>query len=179
MFTIENSILLIIDVQGKLAPLMHDKERVIRHIQGLIQAAQHLAIPIIFTEQVPEKIGPTIPELTRLLHHHKPIVKTAFSCCGEKEFTEHLRQINRHQVIVTGIETHVCVCQTVSDLLAMDYHVQAVADAVSSRALENKAIGLRRMESLGAVITSAEMIITELIRTSRHPKFKEILGLIK
>lgn len=179
MFSPGNSILIVIDVQGKLAYLVHDKEKIFKHIQALIQAANHLDIPVIYTEQVPEKIGGTIPEIKFYLNNHQPIRKASFSCAGEKTFWDELKKNRRSQLIVAGIETHVCVYQTVADLLGKRYPVQVVADAVSSRSLDDKAIALDRMKSLGAVLTSTEMIITELLKTSNHKKFKEILGLIK
>ncbi len=179
MFTPENTVLLVIDVQGRLAYLMHEKEKIFKHIQALIQMARHLSIPIIYTEQVPEKIGVTIPEIKNSLQDHQPIIKKTFSCCGEPQFLKHLSSFKRKQIIVCGIETHVCVYQTVSDLLDKKYSIQVVLDAISSRTKENNDLAIDRMKMLGAVMTSTEMIATELLRTSAHPKFKEILNLIR
>ena len=179
MFSINDSLLLVIDVQGQLAYLMHEKEKLFKHMQALIQAAGHLNIPIIYTEQVPEKIGTTVPEITQYLSHLKPIKKKTFSCCGEDQFLKALKSFRRKQIIVCGIETHVCVYQTVSDLVNKKYQVQVVADAVSSRTYENKTLALERIKSLGVPITATEMIICELLKTSNHEKFKEILKLIK
>ena len=179
MFSINNSVLLVIDVQGKLAHLMHDKDRLFKNIQGLIKAAHHLDIPVLCTEQVPHKIGPTISEIASQLKNEKFIVKISFSCCGEKQFVQQLKALKRKQIVICGIETHVCVYQTVADLVDMKYEIQVVADAVSSRTSENKELALTRIQSIGATLTSTEMIITELLKTSQHPKFKEILGLIR
>lgn len=179
MFTIDKSVLVVIDIQGKLAQLAHDKERTYKHVQALIKAAQALDIPILWTEQVPEKIGPTIDEVASLLHYLKPIRKLTFSCYLEKAFVDTLKKIGRKQVIICGIETHVCVYQTVADLVAQKYEVQVVVDAVSSRAKENKDWALERIRSTGATLTATEMIICELLRTSEHPRFKEVLSLIK
>ena len=179
MFTIQNSFLLVIDVEGKLAFLMHEREKLFRNITKLIEACRILDIPIIFTEQVPEKIGQTVPEILDLLKNESPVVKASFSCCGSISFLNKLKRFKRKQIIVTGIETHVCVYQTVYDLLAQKFEIQVVADAVSSRGLENKQTALERMNNSGARLTSAEMIICELLKTSKHPKFKEIIGLIK
>ena len=179
MFTIEKSLLLVIDVQGKLARLMFDKEQLFRNIQALIQMARFLEIPILYTEQVPEKIGPTIPEIANYLHNLPPIRKASFSCCQEEEFLKKLEFYKRPQIIVCGMETHVCVYQTAADLLEHKYEVQVVADAVSSRTKENKQLALEQLKGLGAALTSAEMIGCELLRTSQHEKFKEILSLIK
>ena len=179
MFDIAKTVLLVIDVQGKLAALVHDKEKVYRHIEALIKTAQILNIPILYTEQVPEKIGKTIPVLERLLKSAAPITKSSFSCCGSKEFLQRINALNRKQVVVAGIEAHVCVYQTAADLLSLKFDVQVVADAVSSRNADNVCIALERMKKLGADLTSTEMIITELLRTAEHPSFREIIKLIK
>ena len=128
---------------------------------------------------MPEKIGKTAPEIAGLLKNHTPTTKACFSCCGEDSFTQKLNALNRKQVIVTGIEAHVCVYQTVCDLLGMGYDVQVVGDAVSSRTEENKHFAIDRIKSLGGGITSTEMILCELIKTSQHPRFKAVMGLIK
>ncbi len=179
MFTTDRSVLLVIDVQGKLAQLMYERDRVVRNIQAMIKAAQILDIPILWTEQVPEKIGPTIDEIASLLHYLKPIRKKIFSCYLEKAFADAFKKINRRQVIICGIETHVCVYQTVADLAGHKFDVQVVADAVSSRTKENRELGLAHIRGIGAALTCTEMIICELLRTSEHPKFKDVLSLIK
>ena len=179
MFTADRSVLLVIDVQGKLASLMYERDRVVKNIQAMIKAAQILDIPILWTEQAPEKLGPTIDEIASLLHYLKPIPKKAFSCYLEKTFVSALRKTKRNQAIVAGIEAHVCVYQTVVDLVAQKYEIQVVTDAVSSRTKENKDLALERIRSAGATLTAAEMIICELLRTSEHKNFKEVLNLIK
>ena len=131
--------MLIIDVQGKLSSLMHEKDELIRHIVGLIRVADIFNMPIIFTEQAPEKIGTTIPEIAESFNGRKPIAKHSFSCCGDKDFMRQLKALYRKQVIVAGIEAHVCISQTVCDLLAQHYEVQVVSDAISSRAEADKA----------------------------------------
>ncbi len=179
MFSPEQSVLVVIDVQGKLAHLTYDKDKLFSNIQALIKVAKYLKIPILLTEQMPEKIGATVTEVASLLKNVKPIKKTSFSCCGQGEFITALRQEKRKEIIVCGIETHVCVYQTVFDLREQQYDVQVVVDAVSSRTAENKQIALDRMKTLGADLTCTEMLATELLRTAKHEKFKEILSLIK
>ena len=179
MFSIKKTLLLVVDVQGKLAYLMHDKDKLFKNIQGLIQAARILEIPVIYTEQVPEKIGKTIPEIAQFLPNQNPVEKASFSCWAEEALQRKIRSFMKKEIIVCGIETHVCVYQTVSDLIDQSYKVQVVADAVSSRTEENRNYALDRMKSIGGGLTSTEMIITELIKTSQHPKFKEILNLIR
>ncbi len=178
-FSPEKAVLVVIDVQGKLAYLMHDREMLFKHIQALILAADYLNVPVIFTEQVPDKIGFTVPEIANHFKTRKPIIKETFSCFGAKEFQKVLSSLKRKEIILCGIETHVCLFQTAYDLLEAKYNVQVVADAVSSRTKENKEIALKRLELLGADLTSAEMLATELLNTSKHPKFKEVLKLIR
>ena len=179
LLTPSESVLLVIDVQGKLAYLMHERDMLFKHMQALIKAAKILSIPIFYTEQVPEKIGSTIPEIKNLLVDEKPIHKTAFSCYLEPKFVKALKETKRKNVIVIGIETHVCVFQTVADLVYHKYNVNVVADAVSSRTGLNKTIAIDRMREMGVTITATEMIATELLRDSTHPHFKEILSLIR
>ncbi len=179
MFLPESAVLLIVDVQGKLAHLMHGKKELILHIGGLIRVAHFLDIPIIITEQAPDKIGKTIPEISKLLKDHQPIAKTSFSCCGQSEFMRKLQDLNRKQVIVTGIEAHVCIYQTVCDLLNHQFEVQVVGDAVSSRTEANKEFALKRIRATGGDVTSTEMIVCELLRSSEHEKFREVIRLIQ
>jgi nicotinamidase-related amidase len=171
--------LVIVDVQGKLAQLMHNNEVLFRNICILIESARILDIPILWCQQSPDSLGPTVRQIAELLRDNTPIDKSSFSCCGEEQFSEELRQLNRRQVILTGIETHVCVYQTAVDLLRTGYEVHAVADAVSSRTLENRQIGLSRMQQEGAKIGSTEMALFEILRDAAHPKFKQIARLIK
>lgn len=178
-FTPNQSVLVVIDVQGRLAYLMHDKEVLFKHIQALIQAADHLGIPVLFTEQVPQKIGFTVPEVADYFKGRKPILKETFSCFGSTEFQKKLSALKRKQIILCGIETHVCLYQTAVDLKEAKYEVQVVADAVSSRAKENKDAALRLMEHFGVTLTATEMLACELLKTSVHPKFREVLKLIR
>ena len=171
---------MVIDVQGKLARLMHQKESFLANVERMVKGVQILEIPIIWTEQVPEKLGDTIPQLREsLLKTTQPLAKVSFSCCGNQPFTEHLKAIDRTQILMTGLETHICVYQTTLDLLDMGYEVQLVADAISSRAAENKQIGLARMQTAGAGLTSTEMALFELLRVAEGDKFRAISKLVK
>jgi nicotinamidase-related amidase len=179
MFSQENAVLLIVDVQGKLARMMYQRDELIRHIGGLIQVADFLEIPILITEQAPDKIGTTIPEISKFLKGRKPVPKVTFSCCGEERFLRALEALGRKQIIMTGIEAHVCIYQTVRDLIDRHYEVQVVGDAVSSRTETNKRFALERIRAFGGDVTSTEMIVCELIKTAHHPKFREVISLIK
>lgn len=179
MLDIGNCCLAVVDVQGKLSQLMHNKESLFKNIRILIQAAQILEIPILWCQQVPDALGPTVPEIAELLTGIEPINKAAFSCCDADQFRDKLRTMRRNQVLLCGIESHVCVYQTAVDLLAKGLVVNVVADAVSSRTHENKQIGIDRMAASGAAITCVEMALFELLRTAEHPQFRQIAKLIK
>ncbi|MFH1568065.1 MAG: hydrolase [Gemmatimonadota bacterium] len=171
--------LVVVDVQGKLATLMHDREALYRNLQILIAGSQVLRLPIFWLEQYPQGLGPTIPEVAELLGDLKPLPKVCFSGCGDDEFRRRVRTSGRCQLLLCGIEAHICVYQTTRDLLAEGYHVELVADAVSSRTAANRQIGLDRAARLGAHITSVEMALFELLRVAGGPEFKEIARLVK
>lgn len=168
-----------VDVQGKLAQLMHAKEVLFKNIQILIQAARILDIPILWCQQCPAALGPTVPDIAELLAGNDPINKSAFSCCGDETFNTRLNELSRRQVLLCGIETHVCIYQTAVDLLRKGFAVDVPADAVSSRTLENKQIALQRMAAKGVNIGSVEMALFELLRTAEHPKFRQVAKLVK
>ena len=179
MLDILKSLLVIVDVQGKLAQLMHNKDTLFKNIGILIKAAKLLDIPILWCQQCPESLGATAPEIAELLADDKPINKAAFSCCGEENFNIRLNASSRQQIILCGIETHVCIYQTAFDLLRKGFYVDVIADAVSSRILDNKQLALSRMSAGGINISCTEMALFELLKTAEHPKFKNIAKLIK
>jgi len=179
----ETSVLLLIDVQGRLAQLMDGKEELFDSLQTLIKGMSILKVPVIWVEQLPEKLGATIPEVALLMQELmpdvKPIPKSSFSCCANVEFMEKFSAINRKQVLVVGIETHICVYQTALDLLNRGCEVQVVADCVSSRKKENKEIGIRRIVQAGGAETTTEMIIFELMKAAEGDAFKKMVKVIK
>ncbi len=180
MLKVDNTALLVIDIQGKLAHLMYDKDSFFSNVERMISGAQVLGVPIIWTEQVPEKLGETIPQLRDLLlESTHPVSKISFSCCGEESFRQQLTALNRQQLLITGLETHICVHQTTADLLEMGYEMQIVTDAVSSRTAENRQLGITRMHDAGATLTSTEMALFELLRSATGAKFKAISKLVK
>lgn len=179
MLDIQNCCLVIVDIQGKLARLMYDKQVLFKNIQILIKTANILNIPILWCQQCPDALGPTIPEIAQLLSDNEPIDKSAFSCCGAEQFNIKLNESKRQQVLLCGIETHVCIYQTAADLLAKGFSVDVIADAVSSRTPENKQIAINRMAAEGINISCTETALFELLRTAEHPQFKHIAKLIK
>jgi nicotinamidase-related amidase len=179
MFILENTVLIIVDVQGKLAQLMHNKEALFEGLKKIIKGAKVLEIPIIWVEQNPKGLGPTIPEVAELLTDIKPISKVSFSCLGKKGFVSRLKELNRKQVLIAGIETHICVYQTTIGLLNSGYEVEVITDAVSSRIPENKNIGIEKMKTAGAGVTSVETALFELLKVAEGPKLKEVLKIVK
>ena len=179
MLTTENSALVLVDVQGKLAQAMHAKDRFFDSIIRLVKGAQILELPILWNEQNPDGLGPTIPEIAELLSDQNPLSKLSFSCCGNEEFIKELQMLNRPNMLIAGIETHVCVYQTAADLVDMNYDVQIVADAVASRTPENKQIGLEKCRQAGAGLTSTETVLFELLKIAKGDKFKEIITVVK
>ncbi len=175
----EHTALVIVDVQGKLARLMHDKDNLFKNIRILIQGAKLIGLPIIWMEQVPGKLGPTIPEISELLTDMKPIAKSAFSCARNEEFNHRLEELHVHGILLAGIETHVCVYQTAVDLLEKGYHIEVVADAVSSRTEFNKEIGLDRILLAGGSVTSVETVLFELQQNAAGERFKQLVKLVK
>jgi nicotinamidase-related amidase len=179
MLTVDDSVLLIIDVQEKLLRVMFEKEPLFSNLQQLIKGCSLLGIPVVFTEQNPAGLGGTVLELKELVTVFEPVVKFSFSCCAESGFNEKLKNLGRRQVIVCGIESHICVYQTSMDLLAGGYEVHLVGDCVSSRTSINKELAVRRMISEGVKLTGLEMCLFELLRTSKAQQFKAISALIK
>lgn len=175
----ETTVLLLVDIQGKLAQLMHEKASLFENLQKLVKGIRALEVPVLWVEQNPAGLGPTIPEVADLLPDLRPMAKMSFSACGEPRFVSALAETGRKQVLIAGIETHICVYQTAVDLLAAGHAVHVVADAVSSRSAVNKAIGIEKMNAAGAVLTSVETALFELLRVAQGDAFKAIAGIVK
>ncbi|MCB2204780.1 hydrolase [bacterium] len=179
MLTTEHAMLLVIDVQGKLAELVHRSGQVQNNTRILIEGSKVLGLPVVATEQYPKGLGHTVDAVASALGDAPVIEKSSFSCCGERDFDLKLNELHKTDIIVCGIETHVCVYQTVRDLLALGYNVHIVTDAVSSRTEENWKLGVRKCETLGAKLTSTEMLLFELLQVSGTEQFKAISKLVK
>ncbi len=175
----DKAVLVVVDVQGKLAQLMADKEHLFDNLQLAIRGFQLLSVPVLWLEQVPDKLGPTIPEVAELLGDQAPIAKTSFGCMGCDAFREALSESGRTQVILVGIEAHICVYQSAIQLMEAGYSVTVLEDAVSSRTLDNCQIGLDRMAQSGAAISSIEMALFELQRVAEGPEFKALAALVR
>lgn len=179
MLKAQEAVLVIVDVQGKLATLMHDKENFYDNVIRMIRGARVLGLPTIWNEQLPDKLGPTIDRIKVELSDKEPLVKKAFSCCGNPSFVSALQQTGRKQVLLVGMESHVCVYQTARDLLAQGYEVFVIADAVSSRTPENKEIGIKAMMQVGARIACVEMVLLDLMQVAEGDRFRQVLHVIK
>lgn len=179
---IAHSQLVVVDIQTRLAAAMAeaDRQRVIRNAAILTQAAGLLEIPTIASEQYAKGLGPT--EEAVAWHFPKDFTavdKTCFSCCGHEPFLSALAANRRQQVVLTGMESHVCVLQTAIELQSDGYQVFVVSDAVCARSPENHRNALRRMAGVGVVVTNTESVLFEWLRDARHPRFKDISALIK
>jgi nicotinamidase-related amidase len=179
MLSLEKTVLIIVDVQGKLAQLMYKKNELFENLQKIIRGMQVLDVPIIHMEQYPEGLDSTVPEVASLLTDVESISKTSFSCWGSDGFKKSLKSTGRRQVVIAGIETHICVYQTTIDLLREGYEVQVVSDAVSSRTKKNRDIAISKLQNFGAFLTTTEMALFELIKVGSGEKFKELIKIVK
>jgi nicotinamidase-related amidase len=173
--------LIVVDIQEKLFPPIWQKEQLLRNSQLLIRLSRILSIPALVTTQYAKGLGGTVPEIASLLPESSPIDKLMFSCFGSDVFCSLLKRLpgQRNTVLLCGMEAHICVMQTALAALREGYLVHVAADAVSSRTESNWRIGLDRMRDAGAVISSAEMMIYELLRSSGAPAFREMLPYLK
>lgn len=177
----EQCALFVVDIQDKLLPPIWQKERLVRNSQLLIRMAGILKIPTIVSTQYAKGLGNTVPEIASLLPESAPIDKVMFSCFGSDVFCSMLKRLpgQRTTVLLCGMETHICVMQTALAALREGYNVHVASDAVSSRVEWNWRIGLDRMRAAGAVISSTEMVVYELLRSSGSPAFRELLPYLR
>jgi len=179
LITADRSCLLVIDIQGKLAPTMADTQMVTDNSALLLKAAGVLGVPILVSEQYPRGLGPTLPQLAALVPPDSMVEKVHFSCMDDDGFARRFRKIGRSQAVLVGIEAHVCVLQTAEQLLEAGCDVFVVADATSSRTTANHEAALERMRADGAQIVTTEMVAFEWLAKAGTPEFKEISALIK
>lgn len=179
MLTIDNSFLLLVDVQGKLANMMHKRKELFENMTTLIQGIKILELPVIWMEQYPKGLGETIDEIKPLLDGYTPYAKTSFGCGGDEAIMGAIEALDRKQVIVAGIETHVCVYQSCMQLLEKGYDVTLMADCTSSRTKFNKKTALKTMRNRGIKLSTIEMLLFELMHHAGCDKFKQISQLVK
>ncbi len=177
----ENCALLVIDIQEKLLPPIYERERLVRNSQLLIRLARILDVPVIASTQYAKGLGKTVSDVASLLPNGDIVDKLQFYCFGSDVFCSLVKNLpgNRNTMLLCGMETHICVMQTALAALRNGYLVHVASDAVSSRSEWNWKVGLERMRAAGAIISSTEMMIYELLRASGTPAFKEILPHLK
>ena len=172
--------LAVIDMQESFRQPIPDFAELAVRVALVAHAAQLLGVTVVVTEQYPKGLGHTAGEIRAVLPEaFEPIEKTAFSSCGAQEFVSQLERAGARQVLLCGIEAHVCVNQTAHDLLARGYQVHLLTDCISSRAEQNRQVGIEKMRQSGALPSSTEMALFELMRDARHEQFKAIQKLIK
>jgi nicotinamidase-related amidase len=173
--------LVVVDIQQKLLPPIHEKERLLRNASLLIRLAKILDLPVLVTTQYAKGLGDVVPEIAELLPESARMDKTEFSCFGSDEFCGAMKALprKRNTVLVCGMETHICVMQTGLAALNRGYLVHVASDAVGSRSELNWKVGLERLRDAGAVISSTEMMMYELLRGSGTPAFKQLLPYLK
>jgi nicotinamidase-related amidase len=175
-----NAAVLVIDIQSRLTPAMPQDTlaRVVKYTRALVGMAKELGLPVLATEQYPKGLGPLIPEVKDVLPS-PPLEKVHFSCGADPAFSAALEKTRRRQVIVCGMETHVCVFQTVRDLVGQGYEVHVCTDAVSSRTEEHRRTGLELCREAGAILTTAETAIFDLLHQAGTAEFKKVSALVK
>ena len=177
---LEDSLVLIIDVQEKLLNAVFNKEQVEKKSAIVAEAAKILGIPVIVTEQYPKGLGNTIPAVKDALAEDTEIFeKTAFSALNNEEILEAIKKHNKKQILIFGIETHICVSQTTAAFRELGYEVSVIKDACGSRAEEEYLAGLERMKDNGAYIITTEIALFEWLKGAKHPNFKAVQALIK
>ncbi len=176
----DKAVLVVIDIQERLVPAMPQDVylRLRNSVAMLIEMAGLLGIPVVATEQYPKGIGHTVPELAAACHE-TVIEKVSFGCCGEPTFLEALKKTGRTQVLVTGMEAHVCVYQTVLGLLEDGYYVHLIRDAICSRNKIDYLAAVANAEQSGAVVTTAETVMFQLLQESTHEQFRAVSKLVK
>ncbi len=175
----DRSALVIIDVQEKLFPHVHESERLLARIDLLITGARLMGVPILLTEQYPKGLGPTIPQIRESIPEIQPLPKMDFSCAAGDAFREKLAALHRDQIILTGIEAHICVAQTALDLTHKGERVIVAADAVSSRRPFDVKIALGRLKQSGLMLSTAESVVFEWLRRAGTDEFKAIQPKLK
>lgn len=173
----DDALLVVVDMQEPFLRGIHNPKPLLDNVRLLVQAANILQVPVLATTQYAARMGSVIPELSSLLP--LPQDKLCFSCAGQSDFMQALRNTQRRQVLLCGVETHICVSQTALDLTAQGFQVHVAADAVSSRSLEKHKLGMERLRDSSVLPCAAEAAVYELLSEAGTPEFKSVLALIK
>ena len=179
MLDVENSLLLVIDIQERLVASL-DKDVIVSKVGKLVDAANILDVPVVISEQYPKGLGHTVPIISEKLKSETPIVeKCSFSLLREEGFLDKIKSYGKKQIVICGIETHICVHQTAAELMDAGFEVVVAKDACASRNKYEFKQGIEAMQENGAKISCLEIILFEWLRSAKHPKFKEVQALIK
>jgi len=179
MLKTDNALALAIDFQERMMPVINDQEELTRRSAIFLRGCRILGVPVLVTQQYTRGLGETIPEVKEALGDFEPIEKITFSCYGNKEFRDKLEKTDKKDILVTGVEAHICVQQTVLDLLESGHTVYIIADCIGSRFENDRQISMRRMEQAGAILTTMESVLFEMMVSADHPGRKEISNLVK
>lgn len=175
----KDSVLIVIDVQERLVPAMQAPAKTLSNTKVLLNAARENSVPIILTEQYPEGLGHTIPDILKAAGPAEVISKLHFSCMEDEKFAAAFRKMGRKQAVIVGMEAHICVVQTAASLMEEGFEVFVVSDATASRTLESEQACLARMSAAGANIVTTEMVVFEWLGKAGTPAFKKLLPTIK
>ncbi len=175
----EDAVLLVVDIQEKLAAVMKERDTVVGNNLHMIELAKMIGMPVMVTEQYPRGLGKTVAEIREALPFYRPVEKMTFDCCGQPAFLEELKEHNKRSVVLTGMETHICVLQTCLGLLKGGINVHIARDAICSRTEENWKTGVEFMREAGAVVTSTETVLFQLLKAAGTEEFKKISQRIK
>ncbi|MFH0911882.1 MAG: hydrolase [Planctomycetota bacterium] len=186
LLSAERAVLVVVDIQERLLPVISDGQEVAANTVRLIRGAKELGVPIVLTEQYPKGLGPTVPKVREAVEEARAasrkvayVAKTAFGCTGDEAFVRALKELGRKQVVLCGIEAHICVLQTALGLIAEGYETFVAADAVGSRKMSHCILALKRLMQAGATLAVTESVLYEMLRDSGHPAFKAICRLVK
>jgi len=175
----DNVAIVVVDIQERLMAAMKHAKKVYRNTNIMLEASRHLGLPVVVTEQYPKGLGHTVDEVKSCIPAYEPIEKITFSCCGQDNFMDSVDALGRKKIILLGSETHVCVYQTCLDLLEAGYNVHLLRDAVCSRSKENYMAALELMGNAGAVITTTETVLFQMLVKAGGEEFKAISRLVK
>jgi len=179
MLTTDTTLAVVIDFQEKMMPVIRNQEDIIKKSATFIEGCRLLGVPVLITQQYTKGLGETVAPIKQALLDFEPIEKISFSCYDSEEFYDKLKAHEKNSVFILGVESHICVQQTVLDLLPYDYDVHVLADCVGSRFETDFHYAIRRMEHAGAKITTAESALFAMMQRADHPRRKEITNLVK
>lgn len=176
---IDDSLVLVVDIQEKFLAPIYEGDRVLKRATFLVQAAESLGVPVLFSEQVPDKLGGTVPSILGSVSNPKTFGKTHFGCFEDESLTNTLKSANRKNLVIAGIETHICVSQTALAALDLGFNAIVCPDAVCARTNEAHKLGMERMRDEGVRPIHTEAVVYEWLGSANHPKFRDVVALVK